>query len=50
MPEAAKMSVIGGGSPFVLALLHGLGGRAGLWRDSGGQALLSLYDIAPERA
>jgi alpha-galactosidase/6-phospho-beta-glucosidase family protein len=50
MAEQTKMAVIGGGSPFVLSLLHGLMEQAERWHAGGREILLSLYDIAPERA
>lgn len=48
MSTDLKCTVLGGGSPFVHALLEGLAGPGERWCD--GPALhLSLFDIAPER-
>jgi len=45
-----KMAVIGGGSPFVLCLLHGLLYHAARWRERGIALEIVLYDIRPESA
>ncbi|MDA1192225.1 MAG: hypothetical protein O3A46_11160 [Candidatus Poribacteria bacterium] len=50
MATRTKMSVIGGGSPFVLCLVHGLAERADRWAAANIEIDLSLFDLVPERA
>jgi 6-phospho-beta-glucosidase len=50
MPDSLKIAYIGGGSRFVVVLLHGLAGEAAQLRALGHPIELSLMDINPERA
>ena len=49
MQATAKMTVIGGGSPFVLVALQGFVQRKERWANWDGELLVDLYDVAPER-
>ncbi len=50
MPDSLKIAYIGGGSRFVVVLLHGLAGEAEKLKTLGCPIELSLMDINPERA
>ncbi|MBD3182896.1 hypothetical protein GF312_11435 [Candidatus Poribacteria bacterium] len=50
IPDSLKITYIGGGSRFVVVLLHGLAGEAEKLKNAGWPIELELMDISPERA